>query len=349
MNDVTFTAAILPQSTPASNNHAIEKPRLITKSNRKITNPFIRAGNVTGIALEFFIRQMSTRLITRPAADFLSKICNVAAASDAYQLYYSKNTMAEKAGVSSKSVQRYMRIIEASGIMTRTTVTDSVKGHQPNLYTFAPTFIAAVRSFFTEQVSASRLKSLRSMAQIELSKLVDTALKPFTSTMRKVANLQAAKVILSDDPMGQIVPCTTGQSDPQEVVKNREKEDQNPSRQPGSIFNESLKSKAMTGAERKAMTNHALLEARHKRVVEDGKILREQHAKKRRSIFLTQRGKQPQTTFNHARLTAEGKRHDATLAAAKENAVKDPSVIRGHLSGLRALLGRKRPLMNTTV
>lgn len=273
MNTAMPMPAILSQQTAPDNNLSKEKPRQTSNKSRTSANPFIRAGNVTGIALEFFVRQMASRYITRTAADFLTKICNVAAASEAYQLYYSKTTMAEKAGVCTKSVQRYMRVIEASGIMTRTTVTDSVKGHQPNVYTFSPSFIAAARSFFTEKLSAGQIKGLRAMAQSELSSLVDKALAPFKRTLRQVLSLDAAKAFFNGTPIGQIDPSSPGQSDPQEVeVTQQETADINPTRQ-GEVINSPLNS-TITGKERKAMTNAALIETRQKRERESAQVAR---------------------------------------------------------------------------
>lgn len=228
---------ILTQAGLSNNNLSKEKPRQTSNKSRTSANPFIRAGNVTGIALEFFVRQMASRYITRTAADFLTKVCNVAAASEAYQLYYSKTTMAEKAGVCTKSVQRYMRVIEASGIMYRTTVTDSVKGHQPNVYTFSPSFIAAARSFFTEKLTAGQIKGLRAMAQAELSSLVDKALAPFKRSLRPVLSLDAAKAFFNGTPIGQIDPSSPGQNDPQEVeVTQQETVDKNPRAITGVTF-----------------------------------------------------------------------------------------------------------------
>ncbi|MCZ4061339.1 hypothetical protein O3W44_22670 [Pantoea sp. LMR881] len=96
MNIVMPMPAILSQATTPDNNLTGEKSVPVVKKSRTSANPYIRAGNVTGIALEFFVRQMASRFITRTASDFLTKICNVAAASEAYQLYYSKATMATK-------------------------------------------------------------------------------------------------------------------------------------------------------------------------------------------------------------------------------------------------------------
>lgn len=206
MNTVMPIPAILSQQAVSDNNPPKEKPVFVAKKTTASRNPFIRAGNVTGIALEFFVRQMASRFITRSAADFLTKICNVAAASEAYQIYYSKATMAEKSGVCAKSVQRYMRVIEASGIMVRTAVIDSFKGHQPNVYTFTHCFIAAVRSFFTEKLTASQIKGLRSMAQSEISFLIDKALAPFKNKLRQVLTLDAAKAFFKATPIGQIAP-----------------------------------------------------------------------------------------------------------------------------------------------
>ncbi|WP_337016471.1 hypothetical protein [Pantoea agglomerans] len=365
MNTVMPMPAILSQHNPSDNIPDQEKPVLAVKKSRTSINPFIRAGNVTGIALEFFVRQMASRFITRTAADFLTKICNVAAASEAYQIYYSKATMAVKAGVCTKSVQRYMRVIEASGIMVRTAVTDSIKGHQPNVYTFNPSFIAAARSFFTEKLSSAQIKGLRSMAQQEISRLVDTALEPFKNKLRRVLSLDAARAFFKAPPIGQSVPTPTGQCDPQEVEEiNQEKENKNLTR-PGSKWFHSFLKDSLTGKERRALTNAALIETRKKRDEEQAQLIRSRHARKKhaerasvtseeeliamgwntgRNLAKPQFRKpfsKPMTGFNHARMDAANREHDAALESAKASAQRDPEVIRGHIQGLNDMLKGK--------
>ena len=349
MNTPMFTPAILPQANSSNNISNNENSTYQAIKPRVRSNPFIRSGNVTGIALEFFVRQMASRLIPRSAADFLSKICNVAAASEAYQIYYSKTTMAEKAGVCPKSVQRYMRVIEASGIMTRTIVTDSIKGHQPNVYTFAPEFISAVRAFFEKQLSPSKLKMLRTIAQAEVSKLVDKALAPFISGMRKVLNFKAAQAFFNSLPIGQADPSPPGQIDPQEVVKTTEEESKNLTH-PDAKGLIASKIKIITGQQRRAMTSEALTKTRKHRQVEIGKELRAAYARKAQSTFLTKRdarsaasaAQDKQTSYNHARIVAEGKRHDEALKHSIANAQKDPETIKNHIANMRAMFSKKR-------
>ena len=339
---------ILPQASARHNKKRVENIKSSFNKSAGSDTPFIRGGHLTGIALEFFVRQMASRLISRPAADFLSKICNVAAASDAYQLYYSKATMAERAGVSPKSVQRYMRMIEASGILTRTVVTDSIRGHQPNVYTFSPVFLAAARSLFSEIIPPTRLKNIRTIAQVELSHFIDKALSPFSRTLRKALNLATTRAFFKALPIGQDDSTPTGQIDPQKEVEQPIAENKNLTPQVKSWF-ETIRRKAITGAERKAMTTDALQQTHKRREAEAGEQLRAAHARKAQSAFLTKRDQiesvataprnQP-NSFNHARMEEENKKHDEVLAQAKANAQRDPEVIKQHLAKMRAMIGR---------
>ncbi|HHQ6598031.1 TPA: hypothetical protein ACSTLU_004336 [Serratia fonticola] len=313
-------------------------------------NPFICGDNVTGIALEFYIRNLQGTLLPRTACDFLSKICNVAAASGAYRLYYSKNTMAEKTGVSPRTVQRYMRIIEASGIVTRTVVTDSIKGHQPNLYTFTHEFIAAVRAFFTVHLGDSQIKNIRKIPHCDLQRLVELSLAPIRGLIRKVSKLKDICTNKKVPPIGQNDASPTGQSDLQkEVTISGKAVEQNLAGTPGPDIETASQGKTLSGTERRALTNSELIAARKKREAEAAELTRAAHKRKQMASFLQRRSRgyvakkaqDAQTQYNHTRIVEEGRRHDEALAKAQAGAQKDATVIHGHLNAIRALFGKK--------
>jgi len=313
-------------------------------------NPFVRGENVTGMALEFFIRHLNNTLLPRAACDFLSKICNVAAASDAYRLFYSKSTMAEKSGVSTRTVQRYMRVIEASGIMTRTAVSDSIKGHQPNLYTFTSEFISAVRVFFTVHLGEERIKNIRKIAHSDLQKFVELALSPIRGLIHKVSKLKDISPLKKAHPIGQDDVSPKGQSDLQkEVQPLGKKEDKNLVRACGPNTGISLQKQNITGIARRAITNAELVSTRLIREAEAAAITRAAHARRERATFLQNRNRShtlnSQTQYNHSRIIAEGKRFDEALARSKAGALKDKTKISTHLNSLKAMLGRKPALV----
>jgi hypothetical protein len=341
---------ILSQQIAGSNSARPKNTQEHAKKPVVARNPFVRGENVTGMALEFFIRHLNNTLLPRAACDFLSKICNVAAASDAYRLFYSKSTMAEKSGVSTRTVQRYMRVIEASGIMTRTAVSDSIKGHQPNLYTFTQEFISAVRVFFTVHLGEKRIKNIRKIAHSDLQKFVELALSPLRGIIHKISKIKDICSTTVKPPIGQDAPSPKGQSDLQKEVQPLGKaEDKNLVRACGPNTGISLQEQNITGMARRAITNAELVATRLKREAEAATITREAHARRERATFLQNRNRShtlnSQTQYNHSRIIAEGKRFDEALARSKAGALKDKTKISTHLNSLKAMLGRKPALV----
>ncbi|SMP80921.1 hypothetical protein SAMN02744783_04752 [Serratia sp. CC22-02] len=340
---------ILSQQIAGSNSARLKNTQEDAKKPAMARNPFVRGENVTGLALEFFIRHLNTALLPRAACDFLSKVCNVAAASDAYRLFYSKSTMAEKAGVSTRTVQRYMRAIEASGIMTRTAVCDSIKGHQPNLYTFTHEFISAVRNFFTVHLGEGRIKNIRKIAHSDLLNLVELALSPLRGLTHKISKFKDINTPSHPSPIGQTGASPKGQNDLQkEVQPLGKKEDQNLVRASGPNDRIVLTGKplSITGAERRATISAELASTHFRRQAEESVLARAAYARRQRSMYLQGkvRTKQnPQSQYNHARLVAEGRRFDMELERSKAGALKDVEKIGNHLKNIRSLF-REKPV-----